>query len=493
FAADQKRISIEALTDGLKELNLRTDEFIYTKAGPAKEAFERLGYTTDELAEKLKKPEDLLTEIIGRLGDLDVAAQTRIADEIFGGTAAEQFVRFIDEGEEGLEAMRDRAHELGVVLSDEVGAAAGEVAKEFDQLMQRWDTWWKGSVIGTVQFFKDLQSDESAWEYNKFIGRTEEQGRSKLANMLSSGNLGDPLVEFFKPSKDYDAFYSSDAKVKPYTLDDLSAFMQSAIPGLPPERPKGLGAGKPRASSNRGPEISQYEKIIQALEHEARLIGQTQLEQDILNNIRRAGVDVMSDEAAHIREQITANDALTQAIEAQAAAQEELQRQIEGMTSVAMSHYDALIGGAESFGDAIIGTIEDIAQAWLRQQVQQGMNALFGGLMGGLSGGGGFPNLFGARANGGLIQPNQPYLVGERGPEIIVPGQQGAVIPNHRVANSGGGGSMSLSVYVDGATGNSEIHELVEAGVVAGLSQYDRGTDRRVAMSLKKIKLNRLT
>ena len=36
----------------------------------------------------------------------------------------------------------------------------------------------------------------------------------------------------------------------------------------------------------------------------------------------------------------------------------------------------------------------------------------------------------GARANGGPVQGGQPYLVGERGPEVIVPQQDGTVIPN---------------------------------------------------------------
>ena len=34
------------------------------------------------------------------------------------------------------------------------------------------------------------------------------------------------------------------------------------------------------------------------------------------------------------------------------------------------------------------------------------------------------------RAEGGPVNPNQPYLVGEEGPEVIVPNQAGIVIPN---------------------------------------------------------------
>lgn len=44
FVADQNRISVDALTDGFKELSLREDEFISTGAGPAAEAFTRMSF-----------------------------------------------------------------------------------------------------------------------------------------------------------------------------------------------------------------------------------------------------------------------------------------------------------------------------------------------------------------------------------------------------------------------------------------------------------------
>src|SRR5690606_27733362 len=57
-------------------------------------------------------------------------------------------------------------------------------------------------------------------------------------------------------------------------------------------------------------------------------------------------------------------------------------------------------------------------------------------------GGGGASNIVGnfldsifggARASGGPVVPGKAYLVGERGPELLVPGMAGTVIPNHRL------------------------------------------------------------
>jgi hypothetical protein len=44
------------------------------------------------------------------------------------------------------------------------------------------------------------------------------------------------------------------------------------------------------------------------------------------------------------------------------------------------------------------------------------------------------------RANGGPVQAGQPYVVGERGPEVVVPAQSGTVVPNHALSTWGSGG-----------------------------------------------------
>ena len=80
--------------------------------GPASEAFQRLGYGAEELKTMLADPSDIMVEMIGRLGQLDRAAQIRVADEVFGGSAGERLVELIDEGEAGIRAMMDQA-EIG--------------------------------------------------------------------------------------------------------------------------------------------------------------------------------------------------------------------------------------------------------------------------------------------------------------------------------------------------------------------------------------------
>lgn len=60
----------------------------------------------------------------------------------------------------------------------------------------------------------------------------------------------------------------------------------------------------------------------------------------------------------------------------------------------------------------------------------------------------------GARALGGSISAGRPYLVGERGPEMVVPGRSGTVIPAHAVAAMRQGGSTTVTNHfvINGAT-----------------------------------------
>jgi hypothetical protein len=62
-------------------------------------------------------------------------------------------------------------------------------------------------------------------------------------------------------------------------------------------------------------------------------------------------------------------------------------------------------------------------------------------------------------ANGGNFPAYQPMIVGERGPEIIVPQAPGTVIPNNMI----GGGSNSSSSTVNVNVTSSDPNEVVRA------------------------------
>lgn len=155
YVAQQNRIEVDALVDGMKELNLRADEWIVTGAGPAAEAFQRLGYSAEDLKRKLANPSALLVEIIGRLEHLDRAAQIRIADEIFGGTGGERFVELLDKGAEGIRATIKEANDLGLILEDDVIKRADEIDRKFNAISGTVGTALKKAVVDVVGAMDD--------------------------------------------------------------------------------------------------------------------------------------------------------------------------------------------------------------------------------------------------------------------------------------------------------------------------------------------------
>lgn len=136
YAASRYHVTTEALTDGLKELALRGDEFALTGKGSAAEAFERLGFTTQDVNERLADTPALLSEVINRMEGLDKASQIRISDEIFGGQGGEQFVAMIQAGNVAMEELRREARALGIVLDEDLIHNSDKASKNLDSLQK---------------------------------------------------------------------------------------------------------------------------------------------------------------------------------------------------------------------------------------------------------------------------------------------------------------------------------------------------------------------
>ncbi len=103
----------------------------------------------------------------------------------------------------------------------------------------------------------------------------------------------------------------------------------------------------------------------------------------------------------------------------------------------------AMVEGTKSVEDAFKGMARSIIKELYDVLVVQQMVGSFdkstsSGIMGFLGG------IFG-KASGGTVQANQPYLVGEKGPELIVPRNRGHVM-NADLTSSAMGGRETVVV-----------------------------------------------
>ena len=99
---------------------------------------------------------------------------------------------------------------------------------------------------------------------------------------------------------------------------------------------------------------------------------------------------------------------------------------------------DGLVKAAMSFEDALTnaiitgkGNFEDFREI-LRQTLARAFVAKF--ITGPIF------DLF--KAKGGPVKAGQPYVVGEEGPELFVPGASGTIVPNHKMPKQTNGGGM---------------------------------------------------
>jgi tape measure domain-containing protein len=181
---------------------------------------------------------------------------------------------------------------------------------------------------------------------------------------------------------------------------------------------------------------------------------------------------------------------LNTAIQQQKALAESISTTLgQGMTSV----FDLLIQGSDNWGKSLqqiaSKVLVDIANQLIRIYViEQAVSAIksflspalpFGGGGGQIGGVGTLGPNYGIKqfANGGVPPVGRPSLVGERGPELFMPGIRGTVIPN-----GGFGGSTNVVVNVDASGSNvqgdqaqaKQLGVAVSAAVQAELVKQQR-------------------
>jgi hypothetical protein len=170
------------------------------------------------------------------------------------------------------------------------------------------------------------------------------------------------------------------------------------------------------------------------------------------------------------------------------------------------------------FLNAVGSALLQTAQQMIAQYIAIGIAKIFAGLGGGLTGGGfsgnaagfggsvdagipalpGIPDYSGAfRANGGPVSAGSPYVVGEHGPELFVPGRNGSVVSNSGLRDAmgaapGSGGSPVLNMsFQTTSIGGVEYvsRDQLEAAMAETRRQATRdGASRGMTMTLDRIK-----
>jgi lambda family phage tail tape measure protein len=149
----------------------------------------------------------------------------------------------------------------------------------------------------------------------------------------------------------------------------------------------------------------------------------------------------------------------------------------------------AFKGFASSIISSIAGIIAKMLAMWIIQKaigffpgggggIASSLGAGNAGGMGGIGMGGGIGSV-GMHALGGGVDAGVPTIVGERGPELFIPGQSGAVFANDQVR---GMGRKGATIYIDARGAESGVEEKIVAGMrqaamIGGVMGYSATRD----------------
>jgi hypothetical protein len=137
------------------------------------------------------------------------------------------------------------------------------------------------------------------------------------------------------------------------------------------------------------------------------------------------------------------------------------------------SAFEAIVVGGGSARQVLQGLLTDLTRVLLRTQVTGPLSKALEGAAGGAGGiMGALMNSFRPSAEatalaagitplatGGPAEAGHPYLVGEKGPELMVPRASGTIIPNHAL----GGASVNLTYNIAPGVSASQVIEALNA------------------------------
>lgn len=153
FAAKITDTQLSDLAVGIKKLSINLQEMASgdTTSG-ATRAFAALGVAATDGAGKIRPVNDVLLQLADKFSQLeDGAGKTALAVAIFG-KAGDQLIPFLNEGAKGIEALKQRAAELGIVF----GKDTSDAAQKFNDDLKLMGAVWDGLVVKLASSFLPL-------------------------------------------------------------------------------------------------------------------------------------------------------------------------------------------------------------------------------------------------------------------------------------------------------------------------------------------------
>ena len=336
---------------------------------------------------------------------------------------------------------------LAASLAIRENAAEYEVARDNVVALTSAAEGLIGPLQASAQSTADIVSALDRIDFSSPISAAAELGRLLGQAAVSAAAIGDVKISGSGRGGDPREFGGSIADRR---YADADEFLRNYK--KPPVATGGSGG-----ADTALPELFENaDGQLQALQLQIDLIGKSAAETAklkasfaLLNEAKKRGLNldrVSAETGQTLRQEIQSQaDSIGQLTEKYEQASEQAEFFDQAQQQLKSGLIDAIVEG-----ESLNGVLQDLAKSLAKAALEA---ALFnqgpfagsgggGGLLGGLLGG-----LFGGfRASGGPVNANVPYIVGERGPELVVPRSAGVVVPNGKF---GGGGPVDVRLTVE--------------------------------------------
>lgn len=408
FQADQNGSSAEALDSALEQFSKRVG-LAAAGSGDLLKILNANGIALRDNEGKMRP----LIELLAAYAEL---IKNATSDQDRGVLSLEAFGKGGDEaanifrgGAADIERWANKAHELNQVVGEEGVRALESFDDRLSELSGRWNTFWTEATVVALNALEKIGQAEHFLldpvidALSHVADQNVDDLKAQIADLEARvGQFKDIGAGGLLPDVQLDIRRLDVLKAK---LAELTQATPAAAAGIVEPRTKDdrvLPSGPtviPRLGGGSGVSDAERQKkavanLIAELQRELTLVGATDTQRRISNELRRAGAAATQEQ----KDQITA---LVANIAAEEEAQKQLIDTLDGVRNAAGSALDAFaqsIQNGEGAAAGLKAALVDVLQTIIRIGEQQAIMSLFGaagtgggGLLGGILGG-----LFGA-------------------------------------------------------------------------------------------------
>lgn len=438
------------------DMQQRLGEFLARGTGEARFAFLELYGSAAQLRQEFERlgPGGLFEDVLRRLSRIDDNALRLSTGMKIFSEAYQQLDRAVATGNASLDAAIERQRALGYITDEQ--------AAELERVSQSYTDLAAATRLALVQVVAEAgpvirQLTRLATESAKLI---VVAWRQTLITLSASGvpGLSGLASEWLKQIGRAERLASIRASIAAERIRQAGAIAPTAGEAPAPDLSE-VVFEVDRATRGYATQLEVVHGLAHAREREAHATERTKAVVQAILDLDQKRLRLQD---VAIREPVSgAYGGMTQE-ERRAAAREALdemdaqaertRRAWEGVGATATRALADMVLGAKTARDALA----ELASVLV--------SALGSGLASALSGGTfgeGLAGFFGGgRAAGGPVVGGRPYLVGESGPELVVPRMSGAVVPNAGL----GGGTVNVSISGHSLTETDVLNILSRAG-----------------------------